>query len=665
MGKRMVLLLLALMSVDASATVLAKDLKMTASGGVATIELNHQSSAAFQVRELKDFDQVVVEASGIQLPARLTRTIDSSSAESPVVQVTPYNAGTKDPKVKLVIQLRGKTSVVHRNASGRFILSLAAVKPTGVPAVAAKPSAKKSRDVVMIGDEISTKDAAPTYSESTKVAKQLVETLDTEVDKRTYKGSRVSFEAKDADIHSIFKLVGETSGLNIVTSTEISGTISVSLKDVPWDQLLDIVLQQHRLRADAVGNVIHIVTGEEYRKREEERRSKLVKIVQKKVLSDELEPTIMAIIPVSFAKAKDLQTMIDKLLYKYEEKENKGDDERVKKEREKLDLDRQVAEIQNRIAKAEAVGQKADLGKISVELQKEDDQEVKIKPSFVRGKIEVDERSNSLVVTNTKEAVERIRRLVKELDVPLPQVLIDSKIVVAEEGWAKDLGVQWSGKASNRSSGRQGIGAAVNGASTTLGAGAPAGFVVSSRSEGMGVGFQLGAGQHGNLNLRLQLGETSGLSKTVASPRLVVNNKQKAQVIDGTTLNFVVSTTNGGTEIKQVVAGVKLGVTPQVTNSGAVLMDLDISNSSPNQARDIAEKKIETQVLVESGSTLVLGGVYRFEQSNEDDGVPLLKDLPFLGPLFNVKRDTWLKNELMVFVTPQILEPGESGAPKM
>lgn len=663
------LLLLALISAEADASVLAKDLTVNAAKGVATIELNHQSPATFQVRELKDFDQVVVEAEGLQLPARLTRTIDSSSAESPVVQITPYNAGSKDPKVKLVIQLRGKTSVIHKNANGKFVLSLTAVKPIGAVGAAPKPATKKSRDVVMIGDEVSSKDAAPAYSDSVKVAKQLVETLDTEADKRTYKGSKVTFEAKDADIHSIFKLVGETSGLNIVTSTEIKGTISVSLHDVPWDQLLDIVLQQHRLRADAVGNVVHIITGDEYRKREDERRSKLVKIVQKKVLSDELEPTVMAIIPVSFAKAKDLQSMIDKLLYKYEEKEKQGDEERLRKEKDKLDLDKQVAEIQNKLARAEAAGQKADLSKISVELQKDEEPEVKIKPSFVRGKIEVDERSNSLVVTNTKEAVERIRRLVKELDVPLPQVLIDSKIVVAEESWSKALGVQWAGKATNRSSGRQGIGAGANGGAVTLGGAATTtapSFAITAPNAGLGFGFQLGAGQHGNLNLRLALGETTGKSKTIASPRLVVNNKQSATVTDGTTLNFFTAGGSGSQgSVQQVSAALSLSVTPQVTNSGAVLMDLDISNSSPNENRDIAAKAIKTQVLVESGSTLVLGGVYKFEQGTSEDGIPLLKDLPFIGQLFRTNSDDWKKNELMVFVTPQILEPGESGAPKM
>ncbi|NUM88018.1 MAG: type IV pilus secretin PilQ [Bdellovibrionales bacterium] len=653
-----------------AASELAKDLRMNVSGGVATIELRHDSKAKFRVREIKDFDQVVVEAVGLQLPARFTKTIDSSSAESPVAQVTPYNAGGKSPTVKLVIQLRGKASVVHKDSAGRFVLSLASLRQNRMEASATggKGSRKGAKDVVLIGDEVAMKDAAPTYSESVKVAKQLIETLETEQDKRAYKGSKVMFEAKDADIHNIFRLVGETSGLNIVTSTEIKGTITVSLKEVPWDQLLDIVLQQHHLRADAVGNVVHIVTGEEYRRREEERRSKLVKVVQKKALTDELEPTIMAIIPVSFAKASALQAMIDKLLYKYEEKESKMDEERLKKERDKLDLDKQVAELQNRITRAENMGQKADVGKIVVELQKDDEQEIKVKPSFVRGKIEVDERSNSLIVTNTKEAVERIRRLVKELDVPLPQVLIDAKIVVAKDEWSRGIGVSWGGKASNRSSGRQGIGVGFNGGAVTLGAdsGSSSFSVSGGKGGGFGAGFQIGAGTHGNLNLALSLGETTGQSKTIASPRLVVNNKQSATVSDGTTLNFFTAGGSGSAgTVQQVSAALSLNVTPQVTNSGAVLLDLTISKSAPTANRDIESKSLTTQVLVEGGSTLVLGGIYNFHQSADEKGIPLLKDLPFVGQLFRTNVDLWEKSELMVFVTPQILEPSESGAPKL
>jgi type IV pilus assembly protein PilQ len=284
---------------------------------------------------------------------------------------------------------------------------------------------------------------------------------------------------------------------------------------------------------------------------------------------------------------------------------------------------------------------------------------------FARGKIEIDSRSNSLVVTNTKDTIERLRKLVQELDVALPQVLIDAKIIVASETFTRQVGVSWGGRATSGGTGRAGVaGSFNNNTGISLGDGGEEGLPTFSVSSGSGnfaggaLGFNVGAGRHGNLNAQLSLAEVNGISKTVASPRVVVNNKKTATVVDGTTL--LLSTPGGANtpgSISQVSAALNLVVTPQVTSVGSVLLSLNLTRGLPNAQGNIDNKSIQTEVLVDSGSTLVLGGVYTFDQSKSERGIPLLKDLPFLGSLFRTNQDQNQKSELMVFVTPEIVDP--------
>jgi type IV pilus assembly protein PilQ len=598
----------------------------------------YDGRGSFRVFQSEKHSHIIVEADSLSLPASLTRSIDASSSGSPVIQVTPYNSGSGTRLIsKFVLQLKDAADVQSSDTPGRFTLEIKPKAGSLLSAAAKKPFNPAS---VKIGrnwsesDQVKTKTGANEKSED--VALKLVEVLNSAPTDKNYFGSRVSFEASGADIHDIFRLVGDASGLNIITDSDVNAKASYSLKDIPWDQLLDLVIQQAQLKAAVVGNVIRITTLAKFNKDQEERKKEIA-------LGDDLEPVLMAVLPLSYAKAEDMKKMIDSLLVK---SKSSG-----------------VAVVSQNNQPGGPQGPQGPQGNNNQNNAGPGGAPVStLAQAFVRGQIEIDARSNSLVITNTKEAIERVRRLVNELDVPLPQVLIDAKFVVASEEFSRSIGMSFGAGATSGGTGRAGLGLGTNG----LGFTAPTAasnpqFAVAAPDAGSNLGFKIGSGLHGNLNAVLNLSEINGTSKTVASPRVIVNNKTAANIQDGSEFTVLLPATQGGTSTTQTIsANLNLSVTPQITSSGSVLLDVNISNDSPGPttANTVAvnKKSIDTEVLVDSGSTLVLGGVYQFATTKADRGIPLLKDLPFLGQLFRTNTEEIKKSELMVFITPQVLE---------
>lgn len=584
--------------------------------------LHFEGNGRFRVFQSERQGNVIVEAENLSLPASLTKLIDASTSDGPVIQLTPYSSGTaKRLMSKFVLQLRGQAEVTSSELPGKFILELK--KKT----ILSQAQAKKNQKLPTLAkngwsekDELRGRAAANDKSEET--AKKLVDVLNAAPEEKTYFGSRVTFEGNAVDVHDVFRLVGEASGLNIITDSNVKYQSNYSLIDIPWDQLLDIVIQQAQLKAAVTGNVVRIVTLARFN---EEQQSKLKELD----VADELEPVVMAVVPLSFATAEDMKKMIETLLIK---------------------RDRSSGGAR---ASAPAADPNAGGGANAAEAGR-------FSQDFVRGELQVDSRSNSLIITNTKETIERIRKLVRELDVALPQVLIDAKIIIAQETFTRSIGVAWGGRATSTGSGRAGIGAGFAGNPISLGDGLGPAFQISPATgdnPGGAIGFRVGAGRHGNLNAQLSLAEANGVSKTVASPRVIVNNKVEAQITDGlTSFLSTVAGPNASGELKEIKANLNLTVKPQVTSVGSVLLDLNITKDDPvPDSSSITNKSMKTQVLVDSGSTLVLGGVYQFAQSKGEKGIPLLKDLPFIGQMFRTDSSNNAKNEMMVFITPQII----------
>lgn len=593
----------------------------------ATLTLHYQGRGRFRVFQSEKQSNVIVEADNLTLPARLTRLIDSSVSQGPVLQVTPYSSsGVNGANAKFVVQLRGKVTVASSESGGKFTLNITG--KSGIVSALDDATKKKIPRLQRNGwsetDKLKSRDAATEKGED--VARKLIEVLNSPPEQKNYFGTRVTFEGNGVDVHDLFRLVGEASGLNIITDSDVTYSSNYSLKDIPWDQVLDIAVQQAQLRATVSGNVIRIATLRRYTEEQEAKMRELD-------IADVMEPVVMAVVPLSFATAEDMKKMIETMLIK----------------RDATALAAQGTNTTPTTTTGNGTDPNAPVRKMNQD--------------FVRGEIQVDSRSNSLVITNTRDTIERIRKLIKELDVALPQVLIDAKVVIATESFSKSVGVLWGGSATGRTDGVVGIGGGFNSAPINLSGPASAATYTISPSNAAGspggaFGIQVGAGRHGNLNAQVRLAELNGLSRSVASPRIIVNNKKKASIIDGQTqYRQTTAGANSAGELKEIKANLELGVTPQVTSVGSVLLDITLKKDQPvGEQGAIENKSIETQVLVDSGSTLVLGGVYQLLDGKSDNGIPLLKDLPFIGQAFRTNSESRTKNELMVFITPQIIE---------
>jgi type IV pilus assembly protein PilQ len=435
-------------------------------------------------------------------------------------------------------------------------------------------------------------------------------------------------------------LVGAASGLNVVTNPDVKAKVTIAVKDLPWDQLLDIVLQQNSLKAKAVGNVIRIYTLDQFAAEERQKRALLM-------AQQANEPIIMAILPLSYAKADEIKKLIEEMLA-----QTSGGGTGAGRGRG------------GAAGAGAAAGGSSEVEIATANLLAD----TELMQAFVRGKIEVDNRSNSLVITNTEAVIDRIKKVIKELDAPTPQVLIEAKMVSASDSFSRNIGVSWQGRV-NGNAGRSGAGLLFNdsGVNITPAAGA-ARFAITGTTAGsddgasLGAGFQIGAGRRAGLQAALNIGELNNQAKILSSPRIVVNNKQKASISDGTKIALLAPAPNGTFSVTYQDATLGMDVTPQITNAGSVLLDLSVKNDAPaTNGQDISSKTIQTQVLVESGATLVLGGVYTMNLTKKESGVPVLMDIPFLGNLFKAQGQSQSKSELLIFVTPRILDTGATG----
>ncbi len=402
------------------------------------------------------------------------------------------------------------------------------------------------------------------------------------------------------------------SGLNIVTSDEVKGNITIRLKDVPWDQALDVVLESKDLGKMAMGNVVRIAPADKIKKSQERK-------LESKKTQEQLEPLVTSVIPVNFAKASDIASTI----------------------------------------KGKEVGLVSD-----------------------RGSITAEDRTNVLIVKDIMKSVDEINAMVKRLDKPTPQVLISARIVQADNDFTKGLGVQWGGSFVSQSDrnhfGLSGIntGAARNVFSTTTTAGnvpnwsttaVPTPSLAVNMPTNQAAGFGITIGRLGgtalDLDLRLDIGETIGSANVIARPKIVTMDNKKATIRQGEKYPYVVRDDDGqlSTELKDIE--LVLEVTPRIAFDGSVNMEISVKRNAigsiVNSLGDpsIASREAETEVLVKNGETSVIGGIIEEETRENINRVPFLGKLPIIGLLFKGETKDTSKKELLIFITPQVLEP--------
>lgn len=426
----------------------------------------------------------------------------------------------------------------------------------------------------------------------------------------TYTGEKLSLNFQDIDVRSVLQLIADFTGLNLVASDTVQGNITLRLQNVPWDQALDLVLKTKGLDKRQIGNVLLIAPADEIAARERQELES-----QKQI--QELAPLRRELIQVNYAKAADMAKLFQSVT-------------------------------------------KADAGQSE------------------RGSITVDDRTNSIIAYQTQERLDELRRIVSQLDIPVRQVMIEARIVEANVDYDKELGVRWggnffSGNGKWSAYGKDGARSFTDDGSVllpgtdtvgdvTLSEGtAPVPFVdlgVSSSTSGIGFGF---LSNHAILDLQLSAMEASGNGEVVSQPKVVTSDKETAKILRGSEIPYQEASSSGATSTSFKEAALSLEVTPQITPDNRIIMEVKVTKDAPDFTRSlngvppINKNEVNAKVLVSDGETIVIGGVYSNTQSKSTSKVPFLGDLPYMGRLFRRDSVTDSKAELLVFLTPRIM----------
>lgn len=418
-----------------------------------------------------------------------------------------------------------------------------------------------------------------------------------------YNGEKLSLNFQNIEIRSLLQVIADFTNFNVVTSDTVTGSVTLRLKDVPWDQALDIILQAKGLGMRKTGNVLLIAPKDELAakdKQELESRNAL----------QSLEAVRTQSFQINYAKASDIAAQLT------------------------------------------ASGSGQNTARIL----------------SARGSVISEPRTNQLFVTDIPSKLEQVQNLLAKLDIAVRQVLIEARIVEASDTFGRSLGVRLGGgligATGALSKGNTNVtlgtnygataadttGNFVNFPASTLGvANNAASFAVSI--------FNASANRF--LNLELSALEADGKGKIVSSPRVVTADQTKALIEQGTEFPYQTATSSGATSLAFRKANLKLEVTPQITPEGNIILDLDVNKDSRGEttAAGIAidTKHIKTQVLVENGGTVVIGGIFTLEETNNETKVPLLGDVPYLGNLFKSRERTSKKQEMLVFITPKMI----------
>jgi len=434
---------------------------------------------------------------------------------------------------------------------------------------------------------------------------------------KEYEGARVTFNFQDIPVRSVLQLIADVSGLNIVVADNVGGNLTLRLTNVPWDQALDIVLDARNLDKRENGNVIWIAPTADIAAREQQ-------LLQAMRDRKELEPLVTSLISVSYATAEDLQALIDS-------------------------------------ARSNSEGG-ADAGLLSD-----------------RGSIAIDARTNTLMVTDTPSRVEAIQKLVRDLDHPVRQVQIESRIVIASSEFAHAIGVRFGVTALHNK--RNILAVAGDGAGADLVnpytnprddglidlPGIPDRYnvnlpVADSNAGSIGLSFLAG---NVLLDLELTALEAEGDGEIISTPRVVTANQSEAFIQQGVEIPYEQAASSGATAVQFKEAVLELRATPLITPDNRVQLELEIKQDSVGEiyqtgrggsVPSIDTREMSTSVLVNNGETVVLGGIFQDERARKEDRVPYLSSIPVLGNLFKRRANETKKRELLIFVTPTIVE---------
>ncbi|MBT8101525.1 MAG: type IV pilus secretin PilQ [Gammaproteobacteria bacterium] len=559
-----------------SRSISSVDFRRTRDGGGRVIVNLTDPSTPVDIRQ--EGGRVVAVFKDTSLPAELMRRLDVMDFATPVTTVDTLRTNLD---ARIVISADGKYEQLAYQSDNEFTIEI-------------NPAAEQGADESSLFSE-----------------------------EKEYEGQRLTLNFQDIETRAVLQLLAETSGKNIVVSDTVQGNVTLRLRNVPWDQALDIVMTTKGLDMRQNGNVIMVAPAEEISARE-------TADLEAKLAISELEPLYSEFLQVNYAKATDLAMLI-------------------------------TAESGGNPMLSE------------------------------RGSVGVDDRTNTLLVQDTAERLQSIRRLVRTLDIPIKQVLIESRIVVVSDDFSRDLGVRLGVTAFNESN---------TGLTTITGTGTGTDTMINSALDNLadpanGTVFPIQLPTLNNrYNVALPIGEAAGRfslavlendylvdleltameaegrGEIVSTPRVITANQKQATIKQGVEIPYQQSASSGATTIQFKEAVLELVVTPQITPDNNIIMDLLVSKDNVGEiistgglggtVPSIDTRSVETQVLVANGQTVVLGGIYETERRETINKVPFLGDIPFAGAMFRSKQRTDNKAELLIFVTPRILEEGST-----
>jgi type IV pilus assembly protein PilQ len=515
------------------------------------------SDPATVVDTREEAGNILVDFIGVALPEQLKRRLDVTDFATPVSRVDTF---AEDGNVRVVIAASGLFEHLAYQADNRFTVE---VKPL----------------------------------DEREMEKRKKETFG-------YTGERLSLNFQDIEVRAVLQLIADFTGLNLVASDTVGGNLTLRLKNVPWDQALDIILKTKGLGMRQSGNVVLVAPAEEIAAREK------LELEAEEQIRD-LAPLRTEFVQVNYAKASDLATLL-----------------------------------------------KADENSLMSE----------------RGNVAVDERTNTLLVRDTADNLASIRELVATLDIPVRQVMIESRIVIADDGFSRDLGVKFGySKTGTYDDNFFTLGGKLTGDTEFLdSAGNPVttgfstdnqeNFIVDLPIADPAAALGVVTGKLGSwlVQMELQALQEENRGEVLANPRVITSNQKEAVIEQGTEIPYQEATSSGATSTSFKKAVLSLKVVPQITPDDRIIMDLEVNQDSVGETTPagpaIDTQSVTTQVLVDNGETVVLGGIFERTLRDDVEKVPFFGDLPMLGYLFKQTSTRDAKRELLIFVTPKILK---------
>ncbi|HQI79938.1 MAG TPA: type IV pilus secretin PilQ [Deltaproteobacteria bacterium] len=570
------------------------------------LQIGLDGQASYDVNRVGN--SVVLKINKARIPSHLARPFITSEFITAVEQILP-----RQDREDVVFAVAMKEMTPYFVSQDNNLLIMDFDIPAGLKDAMQQAAPVTLAKTAFTAGPAETQAAlAPSYVKGLSPAPSTQSTIiDTDRSPK-YKGERITLDFQNADIHNILRIIADVSGLNIVTSDEVKGTVTIRLKDVPWDQALDVVLESKDLDKMAIGNVVRIAPADKIKQAQERQLSS-------KKTQEQLEPLVTSVIPVNFAKASEISGTI----------------------------------------KGKEVGLLSE-----------------------RGNITAENRTNVLIVKDIRKSVDEINAMVRRLDQPTPQVLISARIVQADSTFTRGLGVMWGGSYRSQSGSHQfgltgvNTGPAWNlfDTSTTAGRNAswsstvvPTPSMAVNFPQNQAAGFGITVGRLGStaaqLDLRLDIGESTGSINVLSRPKVVTMDNKKATIRQGEKYPYIVRDDEGqlSTELKDI--DLVLEVTPRIAFDGSVNMEVSVARNSLGSIRNqlgdpsIANREAVTEVLVKNGETSVIGGIIEEEDRDNLSKVPFLGDLPVIGYLFKGTTTEKTKKELLIFITPQIIEP--------